>query len=301
MSLYYRNLKKYGMIMIIVAIGNLIYELLIRQYLVETNSPYITSIPYPWGIWVKNLIGVATGLVALFFYRKKRHYTNGVYILSFLCVAEVAVIIMSMKGSIGKRTNGLFDITVLLMVLLTYTLSQTDRDLKRWVGVQSRTSSTLDIRLKCPEDFFDSIQVAPKMAMNKEYAAVINRYISSMRNLSPLQINLLCTGQVSDSLKDMMRDVLKMHYEAEEDRVVKKLEKKYRQIMVLIALSISIIGIVRQTSILSDGTIVLEIIGNFAAFGLWQIGYTHFERSEAYDELLLIHIAKYASLNFIER
>ena len=38
-----------------------------------------------------------------------------------------------------------------------------------------------------------------------------------------------------------------------------------------------------------------------AAFGLWQIGYTHYERNEGYDELLNVHIAKYAHLNFIER
>ena len=61
------------------------------------------------------------------------------------------------------------------------------------------------------------------------------------------------------------------------------------------------ITITYSARLLSDEMIVWEIIGNFAAFGLWQIGYTHYERNEAYDELLAVHIAKYARLSFIEK
>ena len=64
---------------------------------------------------------------------------------------------------------------------------------------------------------------------------------------------------------------------------------------------IFVIAVIRQTSLFSDEMIVREIIGNFAAFGLWQIGYTHYERNEGYDELLTAHIAKYARLNFVEK
>ena len=62
------------------------------------------------------------------------------------------------------------------------------------------------------------------MAINPEYASVINRYISSLQVPAPLQINLLCTGSLSESIKDIMREVLKMHYETEEARVAKLLE-----------------------------------------------------------------------------
>ena len=96
----------------------------------------------------------------------------------------------------------------------------------------------------------------------------------------------------------MMREVLRMHYEEEEDSIVKVLESRYRRIMSLIIVSVFVIGIIRQTSVISEEMVVWEIVINFAAFGLWQIGYTHYERNEAYDELLTVHIAKYASLNF---
>ena len=68
--------------------------------------------------------------------------------------------------------------------------------------------------------------------------------------------------------------------------------------MSLVIVSVFVIGIIRQTSVISEEMVVWEIVINFAAFGLWQIGYTHNERNEAYDELLTAHIAKFASLNF---
>lgn len=74
-------------------VGNLVYELLIRHYLAESGSPYLAYVPLPWGIWVKNMIGAASGFVALLFYLRKRLYTFGTLLLAFLCLAEVVVII----------------------------------------------------------------------------------------------------------------------------------------------------------------------------------------------------------------
>ena len=71
--------------------------------------------------------------------------------------------------------------------------------------------------------------------------------------------------------------------------------------MLLITVSVFAIGIIRQIALLDEDQIVWDIIGNFAAFGLWQIGYTHYERNEGYEELLLVHIAKYAKLHFINK
>ena len=301
MSLYYRNLRRIGICTILVAAANLVFELLLRHFLAGSASPYAAYIPLPWGIWTKNLIGVAAGCVALYFFLKKQHYGAGTLLLACLCAAEAVVIVLSLTGSAGKRTNGIIDITMLMMVLLTYTLSQTDRDLKRWNSIREKTAAVLDLRLSSPEDFFDPLQLGPKMAIHQAYASVISRFVSSMRESVPLQINLFCPSPVSGPMRDLMREVLEMHYQTEEDRIVSVLEKRYHRVMLLFSISVFVIGIVRQTSIYSNELVVWEIIGNFAAFGLWQIGYTHYERNEAYDELLAVHIAKYAQLRFIER
>jgi len=47
-----------------------------------------------------------------------------------------------------------------------------------------------------------------------------------------------------------------------------------------------VIGIIRQTTVISEEMVVWEIVINFAALGLWQIGYTHYERNEG--ELLCL-------------
>ena len=89
-----------------------------------------------------------------------KRYTFGTLLLAFLCLAEAVVIILSMTGSVGRRTNGVFDITMLVMILLTYTLSQTDRDLKRWNSIQSRSTSTLDLRLPTRRTFSIQFRLA---------------------------------------------------------------------------------------------------------------------------------------------
>lgn len=301
MNLYYRNLRRIGIWMICVSVLDLVFELIARRMLTAAGSSYAALIPRPWGIWVKNLIGAAAGASALFIYFRKRRYTFGTLFLALLCVAEMCVDVLSMTGSLGRRTNGIFDITMLMMVLLTYTLSQTNRDIKRWNSVLRNPPAMLDLRLKEADDFFDPIQVGPKMAISHEYARTVSRYIASMKTPAPLEINLLCSGHVTDNMRDMMREVFRMHFEAAEDSVVKQLENRYNRVMLLVSVSVCVIGVIRQTSMFSNEMIVLEIIGNFAAFGLWQIGYTHYERNEGYDALLNVHIAKYAHLNFIER
>ena len=300
MSLFYRNLKLIGISTVLVSIGNLVYELIVRRTLAEMNSPYISYFPLDWGIWAKNLTGVLAGAVALAFYRKKKGYRIGTMIVSLLCLAETAVIILSMTGSVWKRSNGLIDLTMLSMVILAYTFSQTDRGLNRWKRISVKEPVILDLRLPNPGDFFNTIQAGPQMVINEAYASVVNRFLAA-KGPVPLEINLLCSDPVSEAMKDTMREVFSTYYEMEEKRISKALEAKYRRIILLFIVSLFSISFLRQVSILDEEVIALELIGNFAAFGLWQIGYIHFERSEDYEELLLVHCAKYARLNFLNR
>lgn len=300
MSLFYRNLKKIGIGVVLVSIGNLIYELIVRQVLTDMNSSYIYYIPLYWGIWVKNLIGVVAGAAALVFYQKKKGYRIGTVIMYLLCMAEITVIILSMTGSVWKRTNGLIDLTMLTMAILAYTFSQIDRDLNHWKRISEKKPATLDLRLENPGDFFNAIQAGPQMVINEAYASVVNRFLAAKGPVS-LRIDLLCADHVSEAMQDTMREVFVMYYEMEEKRIGKELEGKYRRIMLLFVVSLISIGFLRQFTILNDEVIAWEIIGNFAAFGLWQIGDIHFERNDGYDKLLLVHCAKYAKLNFLDR
>lgn len=300
MNLYYRNLKRMGIGMILVSIVNLYYEDLLRSMLTTMNSAYVDHIPLYWGIWVKNLIGAAAGVTALIFYKQKKHYRIGTTILFNLCLAEAAVIILSTNGSLGVRTNSLVDMTMLMMGILTYTISQTDRDLNRWKRISGRQPAVLDLRLHDPGHFFNTIQAGPQMVINEEYASAVNRFLASTGPV-PLHINLLCPKHISETMQDMMREVFVMNYEMEEKRIGKLLERNYNRIILLLVISLFSFGVLRQFTLLDDETIVWQVIGNFAAFGLWQIGTIHFERNEEFDDLLLVHCAKYAQLNILEK
>ena len=300
MNLYYRNLRTIGILMILVSAGSLVYELALRRILTETNSAYIWYIPLYWGIWVKNSLGALAGALALLFYRGKKHYSAGTVTMVLLCVLEAAVIILSTAGSAGQRTNGLIDLTMLMMIVLVYTLSQTDRDLKQWKKVSALEAAELDLRLPDPAGFFDPVQAGPRMAINGEYASAVNRFLASDGPV-PLKINFLCPGRVPEMMRDTIREVFAVYYETEEKRISKELERKYRRVILLFVVSLLSIGILRQITLFDEDTIIWEVIGNFAAFGLWQIGYVHYERDEGFDELLLVQCAKYAELNFLEK
>ena len=300
MSLFYRNLKNIGICVILISAGNLVYEMITRQVLADMNSRYLDYIPLYWGIWVKNLIGVLAAAAALVIYKMRKGYRVGTVIMFLLCLAETAVIILGMTGSVWKRTNGLIDPTMLAMVILTYTFPQIDRDLNHWRRISDREPVVLDLRLPHAADFFNTIQAGPQMVLNEAYASVVSRFLAS-KGPVPLQIDLLCTDHVSEAMQDTMRDVFATYYEMEEKRIGKELEVRYRRIVLLFFVSLISIGFLRQFTLLNEEVIAWEAIGNFAAFGLWQIGYIHFERSEGYNEMLLVHCAKYARLNFLDR
>lgn len=65
-------------------------------------------------------------------------------------------------------------------------------------------------------------------------------------------LDLLCSGHVTDNMRDMMREVFRMHFEASEDSVSKQPESRYSRVMILVSVSVFVIGVVRQTSMVSD-------------------------------------------------
>ena len=112
---------------------------------------------------------------------------------------------------------------------------------------------------------------------------------------------MLRANPVTDSVRNAMREVLVMYYEMEESRICKVLEERYRRIMLLFFISLLSLGLLHQILLLNSKMAIWEIVGNFSAFGLWQIGYVHFERSEGYDELMMVQCAKNAEMCFLDR
>ncbi len=186
------------------------------------------------------------------------------------------------------------------MIMVLYTLALAQKEEQQWKTVIKNVPAALDMKLSAVDDWFNSLQLGPKPALNEDYATLIERYVDAMGAEAPLAINLLCSGTVSEMIQDTMRETLQMHYEEEENRIIHNIAVKYRRILFTSAFSIVLIVLWAVIEMFFEEILYWEIIGNIAAFGLWQAGYLYYDQSDLFDELLKIRICKHAKLCFIQ-
>ena len=122
--------------------------------------------------------------------------------------------------------------------------------------------------------------------------------VETSKESRPLEITVHCPRESSEALQTTMREVFQMHYEDEERRINGYLERRYVRVMALVIISIVLVSAWINFSPSDDEGVTWTILSNFAAFSLWQIGSTYFERSDGYGELLRAQIAKQAKLHF---
>ena len=127
---------------------------------------------------------------------------------------------------------------------------------------------------------------------------MVDRFLSTAKEARPLSITVRCPSEVSEPMRATMQEVFQMYYEDEEQHVNGYLERRYIRVMALVIISIIAVSVWIDFSPAADEGVTWTILSNFAAFSLWQIGSTHFERSEGYAELLRASIAKQAKLYF---
>ena len=95
-----------------------------------------------------------------------------------------------------------------------------------------------------------------------------------------------------------MQETFNMYYQDEERQIDNYLERRYNRVLALVIISIIAVTVWIYLSPSEDEGVTWTILSNFAAFSLWQIGYTYYERSEGYNELRRAQIAKQAKLRF---
>ena len=126
----------------------------------------------------------------------------------------------------------------------------------------------------------------------------ITYWQATSKQARPLGITIRCPNEVSEPMRATMQEVFQMYYEDEERRINTYLERRYIRAMALAIISIVTVSVWINFSPSNDEGVTWTILSNFAAFSLWQIGNTYFERSEGYDELLRAQIANQAKLHF---
>ena len=297
-SIYEKNLRRLGIILIIVSILDVIFVLTLYRFMKITVSELHGQVQTPIGIYLKAVLGLISGFLSCFLYYRREHSTWIVRIQVLLLCITFPIIIFNTSGSAAKRVDGLINATLVLMSMVVYTSLQLERSQRNWRRICKIKPAVLDLKLTHSRQWFNSIEIGPKLELNQEISSVVDRFLATSRESKPLEITIHCPQTISEPMRATMQEVFQMYYEDEERHINHYLERRYIRAMALVIISITAVTIWINFSPSNDEGITWTILSNFAGFSLWQIGSTYFERAEGYAELLRAMIAKEAKLLF---
>ena len=298
MSIYQKNLRRLGILLIVVSILDLILELAFYRTLLLSNLAFTRQMQDPVGICIKDGIGVILGAMACLVFYRKEYTTWAVRSMVVLMAVAVPLILCFTRGNLANRVDGLINATVVLSAMVVYTALQLQRSERNWKRIVDTKPSMLDLKLSNVRQWFNPIEIGPKLELSGEISSVVDRFLSTSKVQRPLEITIRCPDRVSEPMQATMQEVFQMYYEDEERRINSYLERRYIRAMALVIISIIAVTVWINFSPSNDEGVTWTILSNFAAFSLWQIGSTYFERSEGYGELLQSQIAKQAKLHF---
>ena len=195
--------------------------------------------------------------------------------------------------------DSLADVMSLLMLILLYTLYRTRHAEQRWQRIRGREPDVLDLRVASAAGLFNPIVLGPHLELNATLTDAVDRFLSTADRAAPLVVCIHSAEPVSLPLQETMREVFQSHYEDEERRVGHYLTSRFSRGIFLVLVSLGALTVWERYMRQYSSSTLWQVLGNFAAFSLWQIGTTYFERSEALRELMQKLIARNAEIRFI--
>ncbi len=298
MSIYERNLRRLGILLIVISVVDGVAELVFYQSFAETASLFKRPLLSPAGIWIKDGISTLTGVLALYLYSHRKYFRWFVWIMNLLLLGELVTILISARGNVVSRVDGVINATLILTALLVYTAMQVERSDLNWQRICRDQPTLLDLKLQNARQWFDPIQIGPKLELSQPIANVVNHYLKSAKKQQPLEINIRCPHEISEPMQDTMRETFHLYYDDVARQSDNYLERRYSRVMALVIISIVAVTVWIYLSPSEDEGVTWTILSNFAAFSLWQIGYTYYERAEGYSELRRAQIAREAKIRF---
>lgn len=297
-TIYKKNLRRLGILLIEVSILNIVFTLTLYKYLPTTIPKINDQAQSPGGIYVKAFLGMLAGVLSCILYYREKYSKWIVRIQILLLCIALPVIYNYTRGTASKRIDGLINATLVLMSMIVYTSLQLERSDRIWKRICDTKSSVLDLKLNESRQWFNPIEIGPKLELSQEISSVVDRFLATSKESRPLEITIHCPHIISEPMQATMQEVFQMYYEDEERRINHYLERRYIRAMALVIISITAVTIWINFSPSNDEGVTWTILSNFAGFSLWQIGSTYFERAEGYAELLRAMIAKQAKLHF---
>ena len=157
------------------------------------------------------------------------------------------------------------------------------------------TQLTLNIRA---EDLFDPYTVLPHPEVNPVVYKAVDRFVQRYPG-NVMKITIM-SDSVNPSLQEVFREAYYDHYDDELHKTTDYLHKRYSRVVTLLVISIAafILGSF-LSSHLTRLAFIAGFITEFSIFCLWEIGYTHFDRSEASQRKKKILRARDAEIEFL--
>lgn len=299
MDFYQISLRRISLVLIAASLLDAVIEFA-SYYLFPSMDPELfLLLQTPVGICLKDGIGILSGLLALARHRTARELAWIIRGELLLLLAVLLVIILSIRGHLLLRIDGLINVTLVLMLLQLYTLYQLRRDDRLWQRIYREETDVLDLKITGSQQWFNAMRIGPTLALSEEVSSLVDRFLATAKAQKPLEITIQCAEPISEPLQNIMQEVFATHYEDEVRRVNGYLESRYRRAVMLVIVSLVLVTVWTRFLLDSTGSVICTILSNFAGFSLWQIGTTYFERSDGYKSLLRMMIAKEAKIVFL--
>ena len=165
-----------------------------------------------------------------------------------------------------------------------------------WRNTPREIAEELTLKLS-REDLFDRTVLLPHAELNEAVYTAVEQFVTRYDG-SSLRINILGCS-VSESIQDTFREVYRAHFDDEYEKVARYLRRRYNRIIALMIVGVVAFyaGIFLFKGMESTSRIQ-EIITEAGIFCMWEVGYTHFDRAEAVEELKRIIRSRDAEIQF---
>ncbi|MBR0368825.1 MAG: hypothetical protein IJH86_10590 [Clostridia bacterium] len=301
MSIYHKTLRWIGTALIVIASVELVLLLLLIIGVIFAKEPELQSeignINTAFAFaFLEVVIDMSAGLLSRLFYQKEGRIRLLFHLENLIFLAMVGLIVFDGNT---KGVNSFRATPALLTFMVIYTIMQMTRNEKNWQRICNSTPVSLDLRLDETGKWFDPLVIGPHLELNTSVSDSVDRFLSTQRKPRPLLIVLHGLGRVSEPMQETMRDIFQEHYDDEMRRVSHYLERRYLRLIILLCVSIVALEVWIKMNGPRHVNTVETVLSNLAAFSLWQVGSTFIERTEVYEELLRMTIAKIADIRFM--
>ena len=147
-------------------------------------------------------------------------------------------------------------------------------------------------------ELFDTHVLLPHAELNEIVFNAVNQFVAKYRG-ERLKIVVYC-GVVNQATQDTFREVYRVHYEDEYQKISRFLARRYIRVAMLLVISaLAYYGSRLLNAHMTNNSFLLDVVANIGVFCLWEIGYTHFARADASEERRRILRARDAEIEFM--